>query len=180
MVPPTPIMTDIIVKIMVELLLVLALATKQINQGLFSKWAATNIACGSIYHREIREEFLSGQQDRGCTPETGSIDPRRGSDICRTDLGCRPWSCWLYEDGYGRCVMFISLSHIRFWRFVPLDGKAPTDSIRQDLGMCHTRNRYHLYWLWFVVALHRVLNKTNKMKRLFVFPPPVAETDGIL
>ena len=37
MVPPTPIMTDIIVKIMVGLLLVLALATKQINQGLFSK-----------------------------------------------------------------------------------------------------------------------------------------------
>ena len=36
-IPPTPIMTDIIVKIMVELLSVLALATKQINQGRFSK-----------------------------------------------------------------------------------------------------------------------------------------------
>jgi hypothetical protein len=33
-------MTDIIVKIMVELLSVLALATKQINQGRFSKRAA--------------------------------------------------------------------------------------------------------------------------------------------
>jgi hypothetical protein len=36
-IPPTPMMTHIIVKIMVELLSVLALATKQINQGRFSE-----------------------------------------------------------------------------------------------------------------------------------------------
>jgi hypothetical protein len=36
-IPPTPIMTDIIVKILVELLSVLALATKQIQQGRFSE-----------------------------------------------------------------------------------------------------------------------------------------------
>ena len=38
---PTQIMTDMIVKIMVELLSVLALATNQINQGRFSKCAIT-------------------------------------------------------------------------------------------------------------------------------------------
>jgi len=37
----TPIMTDIIVKIMAELLSVLALATKQITQKRFSKYAVT-------------------------------------------------------------------------------------------------------------------------------------------
>jgi hypothetical protein len=37
-VPMSPSMTDIIVKIMVELLSVFALATKQIKQGRFSKW----------------------------------------------------------------------------------------------------------------------------------------------
>ena len=37
-IPPAPIMTDIIVKIIVELLSVLALATKQIKQGRFSKF----------------------------------------------------------------------------------------------------------------------------------------------
>ena len=37
-IPPTPIMTDIIIKIMVQLLSVLALATKQIKQGRFSKY----------------------------------------------------------------------------------------------------------------------------------------------
>ena len=36
-IPPTPILTEVIVKIMVELLSVLALATKQIKQGRFSK-----------------------------------------------------------------------------------------------------------------------------------------------
>jgi hypothetical protein len=36
-IPPTPWMTEILVKIMVELLSVLALATKQIRQGRFSK-----------------------------------------------------------------------------------------------------------------------------------------------
>ena len=40
-IPPTPIVTDIIIKIMVELLSVLALATKQIKQGRFSKYALT-------------------------------------------------------------------------------------------------------------------------------------------
>jgi hypothetical protein len=38
-IPPTPIMTDLIIKIMVELLSVLALATNQIKQGRFSKCA---------------------------------------------------------------------------------------------------------------------------------------------
>jgi hypothetical protein len=36
-IPPTPIMMDVIVKIMVELLLVLGLATKQIKKGRFSE-----------------------------------------------------------------------------------------------------------------------------------------------
>jgi hypothetical protein len=36
-IPPSPIMTDLVIKIMLELLRVLALATKQIRQGRFSK-----------------------------------------------------------------------------------------------------------------------------------------------
>jgi hypothetical protein len=42
-IPLTPTMTDILVKIMIELLSVLALATKQIRQGRFSK-------CMIMYH----------------------------------------------------------------------------------------------------------------------------------
>jgi hypothetical protein len=42
--PPSTMMTDIIVKIMVELLSVLALATNQTKQGRFSKCAITHIS----------------------------------------------------------------------------------------------------------------------------------------
>ena len=38
-IPPIPMMMDLIIKIMVELLSVLALATKQIREGRFSKCA---------------------------------------------------------------------------------------------------------------------------------------------
>jgi hypothetical protein len=37
-IPPDPIMTEVVVKIMVELLSVLALASKQIKQGRLSKY----------------------------------------------------------------------------------------------------------------------------------------------
>ena len=64
MVPPTPKMTDIIVKIMVELLSVLALATKQIKQGRFSKRAVTYMLPVALTHsmpmchREICEKVI--------------------------------------------------------------------------------------------------------------------------
>ena len=63
-------MTDIIVKIMVELLLVLALATKQIEQGRFSKGVVTYIpeSGNSMFHREVREEAVGGEQDRDSSP----------------------------------------------------------------------------------------------------------------
>jgi hypothetical protein len=40
-IPPTPAMTEVLVKIMTEILSVLGLATKQINQGRFSKFILT-------------------------------------------------------------------------------------------------------------------------------------------
>ena len=40
-IPPTPLLTEVVVKILVQLLSVLALASKQIKQGRFSKCART-------------------------------------------------------------------------------------------------------------------------------------------
>ena len=40
-IPPTPILTEVVLKIMVELLSVLALASKQIKQGRLSKYPVT-------------------------------------------------------------------------------------------------------------------------------------------
>ena len=92
-IPPTQMVTDIIIKIMVELLSVLALATKQIKQGRFSECAVhIYIIRGSMCHREVCEEVVGGQRDRDSPPEIGSINPGRSSDDCRTDLGCGPWT----------------------------------------------------------------------------------------
>ena len=41
MIPPTPMLIEVVVKIMIEFLSVLALASKQIKQGLLSKCAVT-------------------------------------------------------------------------------------------------------------------------------------------
>ena len=61
--PPTPVMTDVIIKIMAELLSVLALATKQINQGRFSKYKSHihTVLPGSISCREVRKEIIGGE-----------------------------------------------------------------------------------------------------------------------
>ena len=52
-VPPTPAMTEIILKIMVELLSTLALATKQIKQGRPSEFDFADVLPDSLQRREI-------------------------------------------------------------------------------------------------------------------------------
>jgi hypothetical protein len=57
-------MTDIIVKILIELLSVLALATKQVEQGRFSKCAVyIYTVYGSMCRREVRTEVVRGERD---------------------------------------------------------------------------------------------------------------------
>jgi hypothetical protein len=87
-------MTNIVVRIMVELLSVLALATKQVTQGRFSKCAVTHTFFAAQY---VREEAVGGQRDRGCALAIGLIGQRRGPDDCRADIGCDPRSCGQYE-----------------------------------------------------------------------------------
>jgi hypothetical protein len=57
-IPTTTTMTDIIVKIMVEVLTVLALATKQIKQGRFSGCTITYIAHVLMYYRVVCQKIV--------------------------------------------------------------------------------------------------------------------------
>jgi hypothetical protein len=79
-VPPTPAMTEIIVKIMVELLSTLALATNQIRQGRPSEFVFANILPGSTQRREICKEAFRREWCQCCSSEVGPTDPGRGSD----------------------------------------------------------------------------------------------------
>jgi hypothetical protein len=104
-------MTNIVVRIMVELLSVLALATKQVTQGRFtSKCAVTHTFFAAQY---VREEAIGGQRDRGCALAIGLIGQGRGPDDCRADIGCGPRSCGQYElvtegaeSGHNRSQIF--------------------------------------------------------------------------
>ena len=60
-VPPTPAMTEIVVKIIVELLSTLALATKHIRQGRPSESVFADIFSGSMGRREICKEAFRGE-----------------------------------------------------------------------------------------------------------------------
>jgi hypothetical protein len=71
-IPPSLLMTDLIFKIVVELLSVLALATKKYKEGRFSKCAVIHtLPVGSMCHRAVREEIVGGERDRGRSPEIG-------------------------------------------------------------------------------------------------------------
>ena len=69
-------MTEFIVKIMVELLSVLALASKQIKKGRFSRCTVTYAGRCSTSHRKIHKEDIGGERDRDGASKIGSIDPR--------------------------------------------------------------------------------------------------------
>ena len=60
-IPPTPLMREIIVKIMAEVLSVLALATKQIKQGRLSKYAIMHITYRSLCALEKFAKKLLGE-----------------------------------------------------------------------------------------------------------------------
>jgi hypothetical protein len=62
-IPPTPMMTDVIIKIMVELLSVLALATNQIKQGRFSEHAVTQALSVAQYFTEKFAKKLLGDSE---------------------------------------------------------------------------------------------------------------------
>ena len=85
-------MADIIVKIMVQVLSVLSLTTKQIQQGRMSRCTIAYIAHGSVCHRVVFQKAVWEQRSWGCHAEVGPIDPGRGFGAYRRNMGCYPGS----------------------------------------------------------------------------------------
>ena len=73
-IPPTVSMTEIIIKILVELLSILALATKQLQQGKISESVLGGISYYLTMQRRspCQEESPRGEGHRGGTSEIGS------------------------------------------------------------------------------------------------------------
>jgi hypothetical protein len=70
-VPATPALKTILVKIIVELLSTLALATKQVKQGRFSEFVLAGKTLDSTQLREICEEAPGRERHRGNPLQVG-------------------------------------------------------------------------------------------------------------
>jgi hypothetical protein len=80
-VPPNEEMVDAITAIMVEVLSILAIATKEIRQGRTSKSLRSEIvAIDRDILRKISQEACRKDRHRGCIEEAGQADARGGSN----------------------------------------------------------------------------------------------------
>ena len=70
-IPPTPALTNVLVKIIVELISTLALATKQVKQGRFSEFVLVVTTIHSMRRREIYGEASRREGYRNDDPEAG-------------------------------------------------------------------------------------------------------------
>ena len=68
---PTPALTNVLVKIIIELISTLALATKQVKQGRFSEFVLVVTTIDSIGRREICGKASGREGNRGGNPEIG-------------------------------------------------------------------------------------------------------------
>ena len=84
-IPPTPTMTEIVVKIMVELLSTLAIATKHIKQGRSSESVFVDVLFDSMKCRENCKEAFRREWGRGGPSEARPTHTGRGPDGGSTD-----------------------------------------------------------------------------------------------
>jgi len=86
-IPPTPTMDEMVIKIMVELLSTLALATKELKQGRSSKSILPDMLHYSAQRSQICKENFRREGHRlgGSPAETGPTYTRRSSDYRGSD-----------------------------------------------------------------------------------------------
>ena len=133
-IPPTPILTEVIVKIMVELLSVLALATKQIKQGRFSKCAVAYMSSVTQYTSEKFTKKLLGENEIEAvlqrldrlTQDEARITVAQTLGVVHSLVG----NVKTVLEGARSCMIVHRYHSDHF----PLDGKASSDNIQQDLG----------------------------------------------
>jgi hypothetical protein len=74
-------MTDAIVKVMVEVLSILAIATKEINQRRASELISGDRSnLGLLFFRNVSEEACEKDENRGCAAEARGSDTGGSSD----------------------------------------------------------------------------------------------------
>jgi hypothetical protein len=101
-IPRTPAMDEIVLKIIVELLSTLALATRELKQGRSSEPILTDVLPHSPQHSQICEEGFRREGLRSGPAEARPTHTRRGSDHRSSDPRGRVRSRPKYECGHER------------------------------------------------------------------------------
>ena len=135
-------MTDIIIKIMVQLLSVLALATKQIKQGRFSEYPVTYTTLATQRAAEkFAKKLLGDSEVEAVVQRLDRLTQEESRMAATQTLGVVHGlvdNMKVVMEGT-ECLQLFSYIVLKI---CSVDGKASTDSIRQDLGTCLARNRY--------------------------------------
>jgi hypothetical protein len=92
-VPLTAAITGIVVKTLVELFSIFALATNLINQGRPGTFLLAEVLSDSMKLRKNGEDAFWVEARRDGARKAGSTHPRRNLDDCSADPRGRLWSC---------------------------------------------------------------------------------------
>ncbi len=99
---PTTAITQFVMKILVELLSILALATNLLKRGRPGAFLFADVLPDSMQRRAIYKETLWWEVRSDNGGKAGWAHAGRGSDDCTADSRGRPWSCPAYEGGHDR------------------------------------------------------------------------------
>jgi hypothetical protein len=101
-IPKTPTTDETVIKIILELLSTLALATKELKHGRMS--ASVSVLTDVLLYSTPCSQILPERKEerRGSPTETRLSHTRRGSDYRSSDSRSRPRSHPEYEQVYGR------------------------------------------------------------------------------
>jgi hypothetical protein len=138
-IPPTPILMEVIVKIMVELLSVLALASKQIKQGRFSKCLVAytyNLSLTQYTSEKFTKKLLGESEIEAVLRRLDRLTEAEARVTVAQTLGVvhsLVGNVKTVLEGARSCMICSQISSEHFL----LDGKVSSDNIRQDLGAFH-------------------------------------------
>ena len=140
---PTPIMVHMIIKIIVELLSVLALAMKQLEEGRISECAVTYTL--PVTQRATEKFMKTRLRKGGMKAVLQRLDRLTQDEVWITiaqTLGvdhCLVGSVKAATEGAKWLMIFFRTV---FRALLFLDGNASMNSIKQDLGMCPARSKH--------------------------------------
>ncbi len=140
--------TNIIVKIMIELLSVLALAMKQMKQGRFSRCTVTyTLPMTQSAVEKFTKKLLGESEVEAVLMRLDRLTQDEARVAVAQTLGVvhgLVGNVRVVMEGTYSLHDWLLISYVMRIRS---DGKASTDGIRQDLGMCPSPNSTHLLTL---------------------------------